>query len=408
MLRMNSLPKAAAQALREGDPLRALKLVGLQEDAQALALRATAMAQLGEFKRAKQLFLRAARTFEPDQEVARARCIVALAEVALAARELSPEDTGLLSAVAVLERHRDLANARYAEFLRARHALALGDVAVAAERLRALEDRSLSPALRAQLALARAEIALRRVQPKEAQKALSRAAQAALSARIPALMAEVRSAQLALDKPVARLVSTNATRPLSLDQVAALLGGGALIVDACRRVIGQRAGEVSFATRPVLFALARRLAEASPAEVTREELLRVAFGMHRQNDALRARLRVSVGRLRKMLAALAELKATAGGYALVPRHPPTYVLAPPLDDEASQLLALVSDGQAWSTSALALAQGSSQRSVQRALSSLEAAGKVHSLGRGRSRRWLAPPLSLFATHLLLPTASRAP
>jgi DNA-binding transcriptional ArsR family regulator len=405
---MDSPLTAAAQALRAGDPLRALKLVALREDASALALRATAMAQLGEYKRAKQLFLRAARAFEPDQEVERARSMVALAEVALAARELSAEDAGLVSAIGVLKRHRDLANARYAELLRARHALALGDVAVAEGRLRALEERGLPAALRAQIALARAEIALRRVQPKQAQKALSVAAQAAQEARIPALFAEVRSAQLARDKPVARLVSAEATRPLSLDQVAALLGGGALIVDACRRVIRQRASELSFATRPVLFALARRLAEASPHEVARAELVSVAFGMRRQNDALRARLRVSVGRLRKLLDALAELQATAGGYALLPRHPPAYVLAPPGDDEASQLLALVSDGEAWSTSALALAQGSSQRSVQRALSALEAAGKVHSLGRGRSRRWLAPPLSLFATHLLLPVSSRAP
>lgn len=178
-------------------------------------------------------------------------------------------------------------------------------------------------------------------------------------------------------------------------------------MDACRRVIQQGARSVSFETRPVLFALARCLAEASPRDVTRDELIRIAFDIDRANDSLRARLRVSMGRLRTLLKGLAEIKATHGGFTLIASTPPVCVLVPPLDDKSSSLLALISDGDAWSTSALAMALGESQRSVQRALSVLEEAGKVWSAGRGRNRRWLAPPLTLFATHLLLPVSSRA-
>ncbi len=68
------------------------------------------------------------------------------------------------------------------------------------------------------------------------------------------------------------------------------------------------------------------------------------------------------------------------------------------------MLALLADGEAWSTSALGLALGSSQRTVQRALRDLESAGQVRTLGHGRSQRWLSAPVAGFATTLLLPVA----
>jgi len=411
--------RAAAQALSRGDPLRALKYVALRQDAQALALRATALAQLGEYKEAKELFKRACKGFSQSEAVARARCVVALAEVALASRELTAADAGLDRAIDVLQRHNDLANARYAQLLHARYALSLGNVALAQARLEAidalltrgsarLDVGSVAPALRSVLELTRAEVALRRAEPQKARTALVRAEKAAARANIPALSAEVAGAKRALEQPVARLATANGSELLSLDQVALLLAKGSFVVDASRRTVQQGASRVSFEIRPVLFALACRLAEASPNEVSREELIRVGFGMQRQSDSLRARLRVAMGRLRKQLAPLADLEAKRLGFALRPHSPPAYVLLPPASDDATSLLALVSDGEAWATSALALALGWSQRSVQRALSTLEENRRVQSLGRGKNRRWLASPLHGFATHLLLPVSSHGP
>lgn len=397
---------AAAAALAHGDPLAALKHVALRHDAQAVALRATALAQLGEYGDAKALFKRAAKGFSQAHAVARARCTVALAEIALASRELNVADAGLARAIAVLAQHGDQVNARYAQLVHARYALALGKVDLARQRLDAIDARDAMPALRALLALALAEVALRRMRPEDAKKALTAARQAAMRAQIPALIAEVQDAATALTRPVAKLVRSDCVALLTLADVRALLTGPQLVVDGCRRSVQQGAVRVTFATRPVLFALLRRLAEASPAEVGRDELIRVGFGIQRPSDALRARLRVAMGRLRKQLEALADLRATARGFVLLPHAPPVQVVLPPVDDDASRLLALVSDGEAWSSSALALALGESQRSVQRALGTLENAGKVTSHGQGKNRRWLAPPIHSFATHMLLPATSQ--
>lgn len=227
MARMDALLVAAAEALSRGDPLYALKHVALRQDAQALALRATAMAQLGEYKIAKQLFLRAARNFAPGEAVARARCTVALAEIALATRELTRADSGLVRAIAVLDRNHDFANARYAQLLRARHALCLGNVGVTQERLNEIETGQASPALRAAIALTQAEVALRRIQPEPARKALAVAAEAARRAQIPALRAEVAAARRTLERPVARLAGANGSRLLSVAHVSTILLGPA-------------------------------------------------------------------------------------------------------------------------------------------------------------------------------------
>jgi hypothetical protein len=222
---------------------------------------------------------------------------------------------------------------------------------------------------------------------------------------VPALLAEAEEARAALDRPAARRLAAGGEQVLHLDEVAALLGSGALVIDACRR--GVRAGALwlPLARRPVLFALARALAEAWPGDVDREALILRAFGMRRPNESHRARLRVEIGRLRALVAVLARIEATERGFILEPRGARgVVVLAPPIDGDQASLVALLSDGAAWSTSALALALGASQRTVQRALVELETAGRVRSIGRARARRWLSPPLAGFTTILLLPVA----
>ena len=179
----------------------------------------------------------------------------------------------------------------------------------------------------------------------------------------------------------------------------------ALVVDACRGAVRQGRTVVSLTRRPVLFALARALGEAWPGDVSRDSLLARAFGARFVDESHRARLRVEVGRLRRVLRALAGVSATKRGFALEPRRASeVVVLSWPADiDEAhAAVLAFLADGESWSSSALALALGTSQRTVQRALDALAVGGKVQSFGRARARRWMTPPIPGFATTLLLP------
>jgi len=400
---MDSLASAAARALVAGDVLGALKLVALREDPPALALRGIAMARLGEYARARELLRRAARGFGAHEVRARARCVVAEAEVALAMRDLRGSPRALAAAAATLEARDDRANALQARLIAVRRLLLLGRLEEAASCLGRPDARGLPPSLRAVAELLEAELALRSLRTTPAREALARARAAAELARVPALHAEVDEAHAALDRPAARRVQAGHEQPLRLEEVEALHAAGALVVDACRRGLHAGGTRVPLARRPVLFALARALAEAWPGDVDRAELIARAFRTRRPDDTHRARLRVEIGRLRALAAPLAGIEASARGFALRPRDGrDVVVLLPPLEGDPASLLALLADGAAWSTHALALALGASQRTVQRALAELQAAGRVRSLGQGRAQRWLSPPLAGFTTILLLP------
>jgi tetratricopeptide (TPR) repeat protein len=399
---MDSLITAAARALALGDPLAALNSVALREDAPALALRGIAMAQLGDLAKAKALVRRAGRAFGLREAVARARCVVVEAEIALASRDLAWPTKPLLAASATLEAHGDRANAAHARYLEARRLLLIGRLDDAEEKLRKIDLSALTPALRAVHELTVAGIAMRRVRAKAAHAALARAEEAARWARIPALAAEVEQAFTMLDTPVARLVLRGDERPLLLDDVEALFASKTLVIDACRNLVRERSTLVPLATRPVLFALARTLGEVWPADVPRDVLLARAFGAKQADESHRARLRVEIGRLRRLLHPVARVSATNRGFALSPRAArDVVVLARPVEERHAAALAFLADGESWSGSALALALGASQRTVQRALKELADAGKVQSYGRGRARRWMTPPLPGFATTLLL-------
>ena len=400
---MDSLITAAARALAAGDPLGALNRVALRGDAPALALRGIAMAQLGDFVRAKALVRSAARAFGPKEPVARARCIVAEAEIALVSRDLTWRAKALDAARATLEAHGDRVNAAHARYLEVRRLLLIGRLDEAERRLADLDPALFPAALRAAHELVVAGIAMRRLHTKTARAALARAERAAHDAGIPALKAEVASALLVLDTPAARLIARGEERPLLLDEVEALLESNVFILDACRNVVRHAGTVVSLARRPVLFALARTLGEAWPGDVSRGVLVARAFRAKHADESYRARLRVEVGRLRRALRTLADLSATKEGFALTPhRAHAIVVLARPVEDEHAEVLAFLTDGESWSSAALALALGASQRTVQRALESLADRGKVQSIGRGRARRWMTPPVPGFTTTLLLP------
>ena len=400
---MDSMIVAAARALAAGDPFGALNRVALRDDAAALALRGIAVAQLGDLERARVLLRRAAKAFGPREAVARARCIVAEAEIALVTRDLGWPAKTLDAAREALERHGDLVNAAHARHLAARLLLLTGQLDAAERAIADLDVSAFPPASKAAFNLVVAGIALRRLRTHPARVALARATMAAKAAGIPSLLAEVERASLVLDTPAARLIEGGSERPLLLEEVEAVLASGAVVVDACRNSVRQSGTSISLATRPVLFALARALGEAWPEDVSRDVLLARGFGAKYVDDSHRARLRVEIGRLRVVLRRIADIRATRRGFALAPsRENDVVVLMRPIEEEHASLLALLDDGEAWSTSALAMALGKSQRTVQRALDSLAAAGKVQAFGLGRARRWTTPPLAGFTTTLLLP------
>jgi hypothetical protein len=394
---------AAARALSAGDPLGALKRIALRDDAPALALRGIAMAQLGDLARSRTLLRRAVRGFGGKEAVARARCVVAEAEVALVSRDLGWPAKRLDAARATLEAHGDHVNAAHARYLEARRLLLIGHIDDAERLLETLRPSRRPPSWRTAHELVAAGIALRRLQAKAARAALARAAHAARHAHIPALAAEVEHASLVLNVPAARLITNGSERLLRLEDVEALLASNTFVVDACRHAVRNGRTVVSLATRPVLFALVRALGESCPTDVSRDALIAGAFGSRLTDDSHRARLRVEIGRLRRALRAMAGIKATSRGFVLIPRRAPSIaVLARPVEDEHAAVLACLADGESWSSSALALALGASQRTVQRALDALSESGKVQSFGRSRARRWIAPPVPGFATTLLLP------
>ena len=404
---MDALITAAALALAAGDVLGALNRVALRKDAPALALRGIAMARLGDMPRAKLLLRSAARAFGAREAVARARCVVAEAEIALVSRDLGWPAASLDAARRTLQAQGDHANAAHAGLLQARRLLLIGRLDEAGQALAGLDPAPLPPASRAAHAMVVAGLAVRRLHTGAARTALADAQLAATQARIPPLAAEVKAASLALDVPAARMVSQEGERALLLDEVELLLASSTLVIDACRYAVCQAGTSVPLASRPVLFALARALGEAWPGDVTRDVLVASAFRGKEADESYRARLRVEMGRLRTLLRPLAGVVATQDGFVLRPHRDGAglVVLARPLEGAHGEVLALLSDGESWASSDLALALGASQRTVQRSLESLLQSGKVQRLGQGRARRWMAMPvLPGFTTTLLLPAS----
>ena len=400
---MDSLIAAAGRALTSGDVLGALKHVGWREDPAALALRGIAMAQLGDYPRARDLLRRAARGFGPKEPLARARCVVAEAEVALALRDFGTTPQRLDEAALALSTRGDHANARHAQLIALRRSLLLGRLDAARAALAGLDLEGAPASHHALAGLAAAELAMRSLRTREARLALQRAQATAAQARIPALSAEIAQLESLLQRPAARILHAGHEQPVTLDEVEALLASGALVVDALRRTVRDAHGATSLARRPVLFALVRVLATAWPGDVDRSTLIARVFRARHPDETHRARLRVEIGRLRRLLAPFADLTASAHGFQLSPHGTRNVVvLAPPVDGEQGVLHGLLADGMAWSTSALALATGDSQRTVQRALADMEAAGQVRAIGRARAQRWVAQPLAGFTTILLLP------
>ena len=400
---MDPLIAGAARALATGDPLAALKRIALRQDAPALALRGIAMAQLGDLSRARELLRGAARAFGQKSPLAHARCVVAEAEIALVSRDLGRSSQTLQTARVTLAASGDRTNAAHAGYLEARRLLLIGRLDEAEAMLDDVDVGALPRPSEVGRELVLAGLAIRRIRTEPARAALDRARRLAETIGIPALKAEVDQAVRAFEAPAARFIARGAERWFRLANVETLLASDTLIVDACRNVVRAGTVVIPLATRPVLLALVRALAEAWPADASRETLLKRAFRAQHADDSHRARLRVEIARLREALEPLAELSATRRGFVLRPHAgSDVAVLAPPVESDHAGVFALLGDGQAWSSSALALALDVSTRTIQRALEELALDGKVESFGRARACRWIASSVPGFPTSLLLP------
>jgi len=373
---MDSLMAAAAHALATGDPLLALKCVSLRDDPPALALRGIAMAQIGDLPRARLALRRAARAFGQRNPVAKARCVVAEAEIALVSRDLAAVPTMLDAARTLLEKQGDRINAAHAAILEVRRLLLVGQIHEAERLLLDIDIAALPPSLRATYHLAECGIALRRLRARVAREALARAETEARKAGISALLAEVRNMRLSMTRSAALLISGGRKQLLSFAEVEDLLASDTLVVDACRYVLRNQGTVLPLTTRPVLFSLARSLAERWPDDVPRGELIASAFGSRYSDESHRARLRVEMARLRAELGGVATINATANGFVIQARQATRVaVLAPPKEERHATVLALLADGESWPSSALALALNVSARTVQRALDELKAREK---------------------------------
>lgn len=307
----------------------------------------------------------AGRAFGSKEKVARARCRVAEAEIALASRDLSWPERELQTAREVLERGGDRLNAAHAGFLQLRRRILIGHLDEADNLIADFDPTAFPPTLRAAYELAVAAIAMRRIRAGAARAVLLEAKRAALQAAIPALIGEVEEASRLPGTPAARLIAGGRERPLLREEVEALLQSPALLVDACRNAVRGAGCSLSLATRPVLFALARTLAEAWPGEASRAALLERAFGARFVDESHRMRLRVEIGRLRRLLRPVAGIVATRRGFTLSPHTAmEVVVLARPLEEAHAAVLAFLADGESWSSSALAIALGTSQRSIR--------------------------------------------
>ncbi len=399
---MDSALGTAARALSLGDPLHALRYIALRKDAPALALRGIAMAQLGELRQAHALLRRASKSFGPREPTARARCALAQAEVELALRDLARAELGLNEAVKLLTECGDWENALFARLLTVRRLTLLGNVVTAQHALAVLSLDAAPARLLAFASLAEADLAMKRMDATTAASALAKGRLAALQSRIPQLLVEVELLQRRLDAPIARLIREGRESTLYLREFKTFAGPKELVVDGCTREIRLGEAVVSLVRRPVLLELAVVLAEHSPHHVPRDTLVTRVFGARRVNDSHRVRLRVELGRLRKLIREVANIQATGSGFSLTaPKARGIALLLPPGEDATSALLSLLRDGNSWATSALAEALGKSQRAVQRALSELAKDGKVQATGKGRALRWVAGIATDATTTLLL-------
>lgn len=390
----------AASLLARGDALGALGRIGLAEGARGALLRGVAYAQLGDLDlaRASLADARGLAPEGPEGDVLRARTAAALAEIAVVAGDAKAARAAASEGAAILERLGDGRNAAMQRLVVARAEVLLGRPGAADMTVASVLDVDVAVDVRAVAYLTRAEIATRRLEADKAKRAIA-AARDVLAGGPNALLDRALAAlERDLAAPVARLVAEGVERRIDLATIERL-PESSIVIDACRRQVVAGRASIPFAKKPVLFALVVGLARAWPRDVARDALAREAFGVQRVNASHRARLRVEVGRVRKLLAPILAPVATADGYALSSSLPVVIVL-PMADDDDAKVAVLLGDGATWTARSVADHAGISLRTAQRALGRLVDAGRVRRSGTA-SKAVYASASPAVASRLLL-------
>jgi hypothetical protein len=390
---------AAGRALANGEPLRALGFAGLAGGALGLTLRGVAYAQLGDLDLARQSLERAVALAGDASTRARARA--ALVEIALDSGDPAPAARAAKASAAELATLGDARNAAMQRLVLARAEVLLGRLGEARRIVAEVLTTAPAEELRPVASLALAEIAIRSLAASDARDALAGARRALAGSPHPLLQRAVEAMERELSLPVARTLRGGVLESADLFAIEEASRGEWLLIDACRRLALAGRVTIPLARRPVLFALLLVLARAWPADVARDELAARAFDVRRVNASHRSRLRVEVGRLRKMMDGLAAgPEATAAGYVLASRRS-VVVLLPPSDDEAARVALLLGDGASWSAQGLAEHAGVSKSTAQRALRSLVERGAAVRMGTGRTVRYARPGSPIASRMLLL-------
>lgn len=389
----------AGRALASGDALRALGLVGRDASAVGLTMRGIAYAQLGDLDLARESLERAVA--QNGDALTRARARAALVEVLLGSGDAAAARRSAGTAAGELARLGDARNAAMQRLVLARAEVLLGRLNEARHIVDELVATDLPADVRAVASLAQAEIAMRAVTASAARDALTRARNALESAPNALLARALVAIEQELTRPIARLVRGGRTQEADLFVIEEASRGEVLLVDGCRRIaIGGRV-IVPLARRPVLFALLLELARAWPAPVPRDELAGRAFDVRRVNESHRSRLRVELGRLRKLVVDLGvEPTAAEAGYVLASKRE-VALLLPPSDDDAARIALLLGDGASWTARAVAEHAGVSKSTAQRALGALVASGAAVRTGTGKDVRYTRPGTPIASRMLLL-------
>jgi len=297
---------------------------------------------------------------------------------------------------------RELArNAAMQRLVLARAEVLLGRLGEARRVVEEVLATELAPDLRAVASLAQAEIAIRSLAATDARGALARARRSLEGAPNHLLARALVAIEQELSLPIARTLRGGVLRDADLFAIEDASRGEVLLVDACRRLAIAGRVTIPLARRSVLFALLLVLGRAWPASVPRDELAARAFDAHRVNASHRARLRVEIGRLRKLMDGLAaEPVATADGYVLSSKRD-VVVLLPPSEDEVARIALLLGDGASWSAQGLAEHAGVSKSTAQRALGALVESGGAIRTGTGKDVRYTRPGTPIASRMLLL-------
>jgi len=375
----------ARNALAAGDPLRALSLIGRLDGAHGLLLRGIAYAQLGDLELAYESL--AAAEAQAEAPHARARARAALVEIALNGGDPAPAARNARACAEELAQLGDARNAAMLRLVMARAEVLLGRLGEARHVVEEVLATELPTDIVALACLAQAEIAVRALAAGEARSALTRARRGLEGAPHPLLERALAALERELLVPIARILRAGAPRDADLFAIEDVSRGQVLLVDACRKLALSGRAAIPLARRPVLFGLLLVLGRAWPAAVARRDLATQAFGAHRVNESHLARLRVEIGRLRKLMDGLsAEPIASGDGYVLSSKRD-VVVLLPLTDEDSARVGFLLADGASWSARGLAEHAGISKRTAQRALAALVASGSVVRAGKGNGVRY---------------------